>query len=103
MNRTYEIKSQEVLIAQTGNEFNPEEYTSFIFDHNPDMIVHLDLNGRFVNCNPATEKILGSAREAIIGSDFFPFIHPEDIELTSLNFQRGINGETKEYGIRLID
>ena len=80
-----------------------EDYTRILYENHPDMIVHLDLNGIFVQCNPAIETNLGYLNEELIGTSFMPLIHPEDTELTWNHFQAGRNGITKEYDTRFMD
>lgn len=96
---------EDITHQQTRLQHDSEQeiYTKFLFDHNPDMIAHLDLNGIFVHCNPALEATLGYTKEELFGSSFVPLIHPEDIEVTWHHFQSGRNGLTKEYDIRLTN
>ncbi len=52
------------------------------FELNIDLLSIADLTGRFIKLNPAWEWTLGYSREELMESQFFDFVHPDDISKT---------------------
>ncbi|WP_412029780.1 PAS domain S-box protein [Deinococcus yunweiensis] len=49
-------------------------------DQSPDMIVSIDVHGRFVRVSAACERLLGYRPAEMAGQPFVAFLHPEDRE-----------------------
>ncbi|WP_380675182.1 PAS domain-containing sensor histidine kinase [Salinigranum sp. GCM10025319] len=49
-----------------------------LLDNTLDIVVVLDAEGRFQYANAAVERVLGYEPAALLGSDAFDYIHPED-------------------------
>lgn len=68
-----------------------------IFEHNPDTIYSLDLEGNFLTANAACETITGYPAEELLRMSFVPLIAPEYLELTLQNFEKAAIGEPQSY------
>ena len=73
-----------------------------LFEHNPDAVFAIDLDGHFVDANPATARVTGHDMSALMGHAFAPFVHPEDIERVMTHFERAARGEAQHYDARLV-
>ena len=71
-----------------------EEKYRLISENANDLILILDVNGRFIYCNESFKKILGYAPEELIGKFPLDLAHPEDRGKISSDFKRGIEGYT---------
>ena len=63
---------QRALEAESARHFNLSL----------DMISTAGFDGRFKSVNPAFERILGYAKEDLVGRPFFDFVHPDDLDKT---------------------
>jgi len=72
-NRTADLVTQiditERKIAEQKLKESEEKYKA-LFEESPYSIVLLDLDGNFVDCNPARLKIFGSTKKELIGKNF---------------------------------
>ena len=50
----------------------------------PDLLCIADLNGRFRKLNPSWEKVLGYPLNEMESSQFFDYVHPEDVNATRI-------------------
>ncbi len=49
-----------------------------LVDHQSDMVVQIDPEGRFLFVNPRYCELFGKAREELVGHTFLPLVHPDD-------------------------
>ncbi len=66
------------------------------FEFSKDMIGYAGFDGKIIEVNPACEKILGWKQEEFIGSSFFDYIHPEDLDATYKSTEKLADGESEE-------
>ena len=59
-----------------------------IFQLSSDLVCLAGSDGYFKKINPSFQKILGWESDMLLNETFFNFIHPEDIEKTSLEIQK---------------
>jgi len=80
---------------QTQRKLQEKEqgYKSLV-DHNPDAIFTLDFNGRMVDMNAATAKIMGFRQDELLQHSFFQHMNAVDQEHASDLFQRSVSGES---------
>jgi PAS domain S-box-containing protein len=64
------------------NETHPSDILESFFDQNLDLLCIADLKGHFLKLNPSWHSLLGYSENELIGSNFFDFIHPDDIDPT---------------------
>lgn len=70
-----------------------ERYRSLV-ESAKDVIFTLSDDGTLTSLNSAFETITGWSREEWIGKAFSPIIHPDDLPLAMLRFQKTLQGET---------
>ncbi|MCX7571476.1 PAS domain S-box protein [Tumebacillus sp. DT12] len=68
-----------------------------LFEHNPDGVFMIDLNGVFTSINPAAEHITGYTENELIGRSYEFFTESEEIERLRELFQRALQGATQNY------
>ncbi len=93
--------TERKLLERTLHE--SEERYRTIVNTVPDVIYHLDSEGRFLFVNFAVEK-LGYNSEELIGKSFLEIVHPDDAEKAKNTFnERRIRGrEPKGIELRLV-
>ncbi|HET8649136.1 MAG TPA: PAS domain S-box protein, partial [Gemmatimonadales bacterium] len=91
----------ELHLASERLEESEQRYRS-LFDHHPDAVVWIDLDGRFVSANPAAEVISGYAPAELVGSSFVPLIVPEHLHLTVARFREVVQGTAQSYESTII-
>jgi two-component system cell cycle sensor histidine kinase/response regulator CckA len=72
------------------------------FEHHPDAVYSLDLIGKFLNVNPACEKIFGYRSEELLRMSHHSLIIPEDKEKTLQYFEKAARGDPQTYEISVI-
>jgi len=79
-----------------------EQLYRSLFDHNPDAVYILDLEGRFTSFNETIHEVLGYSEDELRNRSFVPFIHPDDLAHVMEHFQLALQGETTQYELRAI-
>lgn len=69
-------KQSEDLLRQK------EEQLRGILESQQDLVVRVDLEGRFSYVNDAYCRVFGKTREELIGNQFAPLVHPDDLKAT---------------------
>lgn len=77
---------------------NQERFKS-LFDNNPDAVYTFDLEGNFIDANPACERLTGYSASELSEIAFMPLVVPEDLPATLHNFKKATLGETVTYEI----
>jgi len=90
----YQIRMERLL------EESEQRYKS-LFEHNPDAVYWLDLDGNFLSVNAAAESLIGYEAGHFIGESFGPLVVPEDLERTLGHFERAKQGEAQNYEIAI--
>lgn len=68
-----------------------------LFEYNPNATYSLDLNGCFINGNPATVQIMGYSVDELIGTPFVTHVVPDFLEKTKDCFVKAAHGEAQRY------
>ncbi|GAA0345445.1 hypothetical protein GCM10008967_39850 [Bacillus carboniphilus] len=92
---------QDVTKEKKASAKHEQHYKS-LFEHNPDAVYSLDLNGYCISVNSATEKLLGFRQEEYPKLSFIPFIAEEDLDKTIEFFEKAKEGETQNYETKVI-
>jgi PAS domain S-box-containing protein len=71
----------------------PSSHFQHLVDHARDVLYILSLDGTIVFLNPAFELHTGWPVSEWIGKPFAPLVHPDDLALALLNFQRALKKE----------
>ncbi|GHB12682.1 PAS domain S-box protein [Modicisalibacter luteus] len=78
-----------------------QRYRSLFVQH-PDGVFSLDLNACFEDANPAGLKLMGYAKEQILGQHYSYFIVSEDLPLADKAFDRAAQGKQQHYEVKAI-
>ena len=79
---------------------NDEQFRSLV-QHALDIIAILEADGTIRYINPAVEKTLGHKTEALIGTEIFDLVHPDDTEQVSASFAEILqNPRTKRISMK---
>ena len=94
--RTLELESAREALRMSNQQ------ASAVLDNSLDLIGTFDSNGRFINCNPACESILGYTNEEFLGRSVFDFVQQDDLEelLESHNQVVGETGATRTIELK---
>ncbi|MEE4272664.1 MAG: PAS domain S-box protein [Thermoanaerobaculales bacterium] len=60
-----------------------EERYRLLVENQTDMLVKVDVEGRFLFVSPSFCKVFGTSEEALLGSRFMPLVHEDDRERTA--------------------
>lgn len=82
-----------ILETNLQRQLVNQEYRQRIIDHSLDMLCTIDELGRFVEVNPACERILGYKPEELRGRFFMDFVYLDDHELTARQAESILNGK----------
>lgn len=63
-------------------EDNEAKYRLLLENQN-DLVVKIDIDGRFLYISPSYSKIFGKDEESLIGNSFIPLVHEDDRESTA--------------------
>ncbi|WP_460924631.1 sensor histidine kinase [Pontibacter brevis] len=73
-----------------------------LFNHHPDAIYILDLEGNFRMVNEKVCKVVGLEREQLIGKSFEPLIQEEYMSLTRHKFELAIQEKPQRYETAIV-
>jgi PAS domain S-box-containing protein len=90
------LVAAERSLAETG-----ERYRS-LFDYHPHAVFSLDVEGRFVAANPASERLAGYSAEELSRMSFPDVLVPEDLERAAVAFLAVLERtpQVMELGVR---
>jgi diguanylate cyclase (GGDEF)-like protein/PAS domain S-box-containing protein len=80
---------------------NQDRFQS-LFYHNPDSIFILDIEGKFIELNPACERLSGYPISELLSMHFLPLFSEVDSQTAIDAFEIALNGVTTSYEIPLI-
>ncbi|PWK08357.1 EAL domain-containing protein [Tumebacillus permanentifrigoris] len=95
------IVDRRLTFQSSKLELSESRYKS-LFEHNPDAIFTIDLQGYFVEVNPAAEKLLGYRAEELMQMMYFPFLDDGERESTKLHAQQVRLGKSLMFEITLL-
>ncbi len=85
-------RAHELAVTMTAALHETEARYRNLVQAQPDLVVRMDLSGRFTFVNDATCARLGQPREALVGSVWQGFVHPEDRAAGVEALQRVLGG-----------
>lgn len=100
------VKLKRDLVVRSKSEYlirEKETYYQSLFKYNPDPTYQLDLEWNFIEINGAAERLLGVARNDIVGASFTPFIRDDDLERTLQFFSKVVQGESVTLDIEMMN
>lgn len=83
--------------ATTTRLHGGDESLRSLFEHHPDAVYLLDLNGVFLDANPALLEMVGLPKSAVIGQSYEPMVVPEHLEFVRSEFQAACEGKPRRY------
>jgi two-component system sporulation sensor kinase A len=83
------------------HQLNDQLYRS-LFEHYPDAVYALDLDGVFLSGNLMCEEIFGYRMEELANRPFFDLIDPKKREESVSHFKRVAEGESVEYETAIL-
>lgn len=105
--RRIELQGQSLILAEAHDVTErkqaetklaaAEAHYRRLVESAPQAIYALDVEGRFIELNPAGERLLERSAEEVMGTHFSTVIAPADLEVAHDGFDRVISGE--EYSI----
>jgi two-component system cell cycle sensor histidine kinase/response regulator CckA len=84
--------------AATQLEESEQRYRS-MFDHHPDAVFSLDLEGRFSSMNPACEVVSGYRPDELVGRSFDPILLPAYLETTHRAYEAAAAGVAQSFEV----
>jgi PAS domain S-box-containing protein len=72
------------------------------YDHNPDSVCTLDMQGIITSVNKGTIELLGRSKEQLVGVSFLKYVHPDDIELAQIHFQNITEGRDSQIEFSIV-
>jgi diguanylate cyclase (GGDEF)-like protein/PAS domain S-box-containing protein len=73
-----------------------EQYHQSLYQHNPDLILTFNLEGKFLSANKVIE-LYGYTEEELLHRSFAPFVAPDQLERTLEQFQTAQKGQPINY------
>ncbi|MEV7428188.1 ATP-binding protein [Nocardioides sp. NPDC092400] len=93
---TRRLRETERRAAETS-----ERYRS-LFEYHPSAVFSLDLEGRFVEANPAAERVSGYGADELIGMEFARILLPEEVETVATAFLAILARETRQLETAVV-
>jgi len=94
------LKNEFKQVKQRLEE-SEQRYRS-LFEHNPDTVYSLDLDGNFLTANPASQKLFGYSVQELVRMSFVPLIVPENLEKAVYWFRKASTGSPQNYETALV-
>nr|WP_275581950.1 EAL domain-containing protein [Brevibacillus fulvus] len=91
-----ERKKMEQVLLETNQRLRS------LFDHNPDAVFTVDLNGRFITMNSEVMRLSGFEREEVLGMTFLQVARDEDRSKLLYHFAKAIQGEIQNFETVII-
>lgn len=95
------IDVTEQVMAEIQLQENQERFES-LFYNNPDAIFKFDLEGKFIDVNPACTDLVGYSAEELLDMSFAPLIISEDLLMAFTHFQIAAEGTSTRYQLSAI-
>ncbi|CUA85776.1 bifunctional diguanylate cyclase/phosphodiesterase [Pseudidiomarina woesei] len=95
-----------LVITQHRDRFErerSEQHTLSLFDHNPEAVFTLDLEGRFMSLNAAAERLIEFKAEQMVGQPYDAVVLEEDKQRTREHFEATKRGEPQHYEIGVLN
>ncbi len=71
------------------------QYYHSLFEHNLDAVFVTDVEGQFLNVNPATESLCGYAKKELLHRTLYGCVDPNYLEGFSSHVEKAVNGQAQ--------
>lgn len=88
------IKNQELEIDRLLGHKQSIDNFEFYLKESQDLICIVGTDGFFKEINPAFVKMLGYTEHELLHNPIVSFMHPDDIEKSSAEFEKILGGQT---------
>lgn len=78
-----------------------ERLHRYLIEQSPDLIYTLDDSGRFTFINERFDRLLGFARDELIGAHYSTIVHPDDVKRAEYAFNERRTGQRASNNIEL--
>ena len=92
-NKEGEIIGSVLIFRDITEKKKAIEERDLFYNLSIDLIGIACVDGYFKNVNPAFEKTLGYSTEEFLSQSYLNYIHPEDLEKTTMEVTKLVNGE----------
>ncbi|TVY10386.1 PAS domain-containing sensor histidine kinase [Paenibacillus cremeus] len=92
----YEKKKAELRLEESELRYKS------LFEHNPDPILSLNLNGLITSVNPAMFEVMGYTEDDLLQKTLDLLVTPEHHELMATWFEETVKGATPQFEITFI-
>jgi PAS domain S-box-containing protein len=93
---THRLEMTERVLAARNEDFRS------LFEYNPGGVFSLDLDGRFVSVNPASESLSGYTAEELQGMDFPSIVREEDLAATAEVFGEVLKRRPQQFEAAIV-
>lgn len=94
------VSARETGKTDNAGPLTEQPYRELV-ENISDVIYALNPEGVVTYISPAVERVSGYAPEEVIGGEFIEFIHPDDRELWTRNFEERLKGSTTPLEYRV--
>ena len=92
------LREDRENLYRVRNQFErSKERFESLFLHNPDSIFAIELDGRIISANPATEDVFGYHPDELVGTYYNNYILEKDKEKTKYYFFKTVEGKPQEF------
>ena len=77
------IIDREEFIDSREKLKESEEKYKLLIENQIDLLVKIDINGKFLFVSPSYCETFGKKEEELLGKGFIPLVHPDDVESTN--------------------
>ncbi|MET0997310.1 MAG: ATP-binding protein [Marmoricola sp.] len=99
--RDVQAHAQRLSATERVLEAKSEHFQS-LFEYNPTGIFSLDLDGRFVSANPASEQLSGYTQTELLGISFQDLMDPVELNRAGEVFASVISGCPQQLETRIV-
>ncbi|MFC7371740.1 putative bifunctional diguanylate cyclase/phosphodiesterase [Fictibacillus iocasae] len=93
--------STEKMEVLNANLLETEQRYQSLFEHNPDVVYSMDLEGMITSANPSLTKMLGYSQDEVLGTNAAGFVPAEDQARIISKFQAAVNEQPQSYTTKI--
>ncbi|KRF02275.1 PAS domain-containing sensor histidine kinase [Paenibacillus sp. Soil766] len=90
------------ITQKKGISLEKEQHYESLFKYNPDAVFAFNLEGNYLQVNPAMERMIGYRADELLKMSYLPLIPPEELEKTRSYFYHAAKGITQHYETKAI-